>query len=436
MSGKFWFRTVSFLIIGYLCLGRSFAYLGIPAWHVFIAEIILALYLISGPATRLGRWPWVARRITKLGRLFTFFLILFAYGVFEVLRGISLGYSSLTAVRDLAFNYYPIFLVLGFWVGLKSPGLAPRLFRTLAWFNGVYGLAYILLLDRVTWTFPGVSNQVAPVPVFGTPEFSFVVLLGLLAYERDLRKIWHLLTLNCFVLLGMQVRAEWLGFAIGLLLLGWLTGRFKRILAGGFLVALLLVLMFVANFSLPGPELRGGAPISSRSLVGRAVAPFDADLAAQYTSFSQMDVDTTVWRTVWWLAIWNAVHQSRSLSLLGFGYGYPIGDLVPYLQGEFIQTPHNAFFYALGYTGWIGVALFVFFQAELAWLLWRAFRHTGQPAGIVLWVAMLAYAQFTAFFEAPYGAIPFFLLLGMILGAGIVLRRDTISPTTGLPVAA
>jgi len=418
-------------------MGRSFAYLGIPAWHVFIGEIVLALFLFSGPLTRLGRWPWVVRRMPRFRRLFMFFLIFFAYGVFEVLRGIALGHPALTAARDLAFEYYPVFLALGLWVGLRDPGIPPRLFRTLAWFNGVYGAVYILFLNGTGWILSGVLNQAAPVPVFGLPEFSFVVLLGLLAYERDLKKIWHLLALNGFVLLGMQVRGEWLGFAVGLCMLGWLTKRLKTVLTGAAVVTILLVSMFVVNIKLPGPETRGGGEISTRDLIGRAVAPLDPDLAAEYTSFSKMDVGTTVWRTVWWAAIWEAVHQNRVLSLLGFGYGYPIGDLVPYLEGEFIQTPHNAFFYALGYTGWIGVAFFALFQGQLVLLLWRTYHRSGQPSGVVLWVAMLAYAQFTAFFEAPYGAIPFYLLIGIILGSGMMSRRGLIrmNPTTGLPAA-
>jgi O-antigen ligase len=355
-----------------------------------------------------------------------FFLVFVAYGVFQVLRGIYLGYPPLTAARDLGFEYYSIFLALGLWVGLRDPSLPQRLFRTLAWFNGVYGSVYILFLSGIGWTFSGVSKQVSPVPIFGLPEFSFVILLGLLAYERNLKRIWHLLALNGFVLLGMQVRGEWLGFAVGLFTLAWLTKRLKRMLAGIIVVTALLVLMFVINIELPGPATRGGGEISTRDLIGRAAAPLDPDLAAQYTSFSQMDTETTLWRTLWWAAIWEAVQDNRVLSLLGFGYGYPIGDLVPYLEGESIQTPHNAFFYALGYTGWIGVACFALFQGELVLLLWRTYRRSGQASGVVLWVAMIAYAEFTAFFEAPYGAIPFYLLIGIILGSGTMYERGRI----------
>jgi hypothetical protein len=432
-----WSRIVPVLIVGYCLMGRSFAYLGIPPWHLFIGEIILAAFLVAGPRTVRGAWLGVARRVTRLRRLIKFFLILLAFGVFQVLHGIGMGYPPLIALRDFAFNYYPVFFLLGLWAGVRDPNLPPRLFRLLAWFNGVYGVIYILFLNRLSWSFPGVSEQVGAVPIFGLPEFSFVVLLGLLAYEPNLRKVWHLMVLNTFVLLGMQVRAEWVGLAAGFLLWGLLTKRLKRILAGSAAVVLLLAVMFFIDFRLPGPTSRGGE-ITARDLVGRALAPLDPDLAAEYNPSYMTYVGTALWRTVWWAAIWESVNQSRETSFFGFGYGYPLGDLVPYLEGEFIRTPHNAFFYVLGYTGWIGVGLFALFQGELVLLLWRAYRHSGHPIGVVLWVAMLAYAQFTAFFEAPYGAIPFYLLFGLILGSGTVNGggRIRMNPTTGLPGVA
>ncbi len=424
-----WSRIVPILIVGYCLLGRSFAYLGIPPWHIFIGEIILAAFLVAGPRTVRGAWLGVARRVTQLRRLIKFFLILLAFGVLQVLHGIGMGYPPLTALRDLAFNYYPVFFLLGLWAGIRDPNLPPRLFRLLAWFNGVYGVIYIVFLNRLSWSFPGVSEQVGAVPIFGTPEFSFVVLLGLLAYEPNLRKVWHLMVLNAFVLLGMQVRAEWVGLAAGFLLWGLLTKRLKRIFAGSAVIVLLLAVMALINFRLPGPLLRGGE-ISARDLVGRALAPLDPDLAAEYNSSYMRFMSTALWRTVWWAAIWESVNQSRETSLFGFGYGYPLGDLVPYLEGEFIQTPHSVFFYALGYTGWIGVFLFALLQGELGHLLWLAYRTTHNPGGIVLWAAMLVCALFSPFFEAPYAAIPFYLLCGLFTGP-LVLR----GPSHGTPVS-
>src|SRR2546422_478327 len=99
-----WAKIVAFLIVGYLCMSRSFAYLGIPQLHLFVGEVVLALFLFIGPKTTSGRWPWVAMKAPSLRRLTRLFIILLAYGIFQVFRGTRQGYPFLAAARDLAFD--------------------------------------------------------------------------------------------------------------------------------------------------------------------------------------------------------------------------------------------------------------------------------------------------------------------------------------------
>lgn len=348
------------------------------------------------------------RRYTKL------FLLFLAFGAFQVFHGLFAGHPPLTAARDLAFNYYTFYFFLGLYIGLQDKKFLPNFLRLAAWVNGLYGILYILTLSRVSWTFPGVSNDVGPVPVLGMPEFSAVILLGLLSFERDLRRVWLLLLLNAAVLLGMVIRAEWVAFAFGLLVWACCTKNLKRVAVGGGVILLLVALMYVANFTMAGPETRGGT-ISATEVVARVIAPVSSDLAAEYSSDSSdahMYEGDAVWRTIWWTAIWNSAHESFPRALFGHGYGFALGDLVPYLEGEFIRTPHNVFFYALGYTGWIGVVIFASLQAELGRLLWSVRQATGAPFGIVFWLTMLTFSVFTPFFEIPQGAIPFYLVAG------------------------
>src|SRR5207247_1567860 len=127
-----------------------------------------------------------------------------------------------------------------------------------------------------------------------------------------------------------------------------------------------------------------------------------------------------------------SVHESPVRALMGFGYGFPIGDLVPYLEGRFIRTPHNFFLYVLGYTGWLGVALFFAFQRELVRLLWRMWKQTGQPFGILFWTTSIVCASFTAFFETPYSAIPFYLIIGCVIGSTRSSRNERLLATNAL----
>jgi len=225
-------------------------------------------------------------------------------------------------------------------------------------------------------------------------------------------------------MLGMQFRAEWLAFALGTLTWAILSHKAKRVIQAGAVLASLFALLYFTDFSIPSPEGRAEADFSARQLVDRAAAPFRADLSDVSAAAGATAVDsqegTFLFRTVWWLAIWNSVHTGPATALFGFGYGYALGDLVPYLEGHFIRTPHNAFFYALGYTGWVGVTLVVLFWWQILRLLWRSKIIAGEPFGVALWVAMIALAMFFPMGETPYGAIPFYLLTGWAAGLGLL----------------
>jgi hypothetical protein len=425
-----WAKMASFLILGYFVMGRTFAYLGIPPLHIFIGEIVLGWFLLFGPETTLGQWPWRALKNPVLSRYAKLLLAFLGFGVIQVVHGIVSGHPLLNCVRDLAFNYYPIYFFLGLWVGRKSPRFLPKFFRLAAWVNGVYGVLFVLVLSRIPWTVPGVSNELTPVPFFGQPSFSAVIILGLLSFEKDLRRAWPLLLMNAAVLVGMLIRAEWLAFVVGLLVWAWATRNLKRVALSGALILVLFGLMYITNFTFEGPESRGGT-ISATELVARVIAPVNPELAADYSDDVHMYEGTAAWRTMWWIEIWNSAHSSSSLALFGHGYGFALGDLVAYLEDSSTRTPHNAFFLALGYTGWSGVIMFALLQSEIARLCWRAYRRTNQAFSIVFWVTTLAFSFFTPFFETPQGAIPFYLVAGCAC-AGLLADKVGLGGFRGL----
>jgi hypothetical protein len=431
-----WGKVAAILIVGYLCASRSFAYLGLPWIRLYIGEMILAAFLLYGPKTKQGRWLGVVRHTPELGRFNWLLLLLFCYGAFEALRGILSGYPAFAAARDTAFNYYPLFLFLGIWAGLRDRGFLVRVLRALAWWNGCYGLAYLVFLNRLSWTMPGTSRAWYAVSLFGQPSGSAVALLGLIAFEPRLGRIWHLIGLNLIVMLGMQVRAEWVGFLMGLIVYALCTKRVRRLaIMGAFLVAL-IGFMYLVKIDLPPPKGRGSR-ISAPSLLARAAAPFSPSFAAHLAP-SMADPGssgTVAWRLVWWISIWKAIHANASRALFGFGYGYPIGSLNPYIApGTLIQTPHNDFFYALGFSGWIGVMLSALLQIGLARLLWGGYKVTGQPFGLMCWTALLAASMFEEFLETPFGAIPFYLLAGAALAPGLLCTRVAPAVEEALPI--
>lgn len=426
-----WIKTAGLLLLGYLCLSRTFAYVGVPVWKAFIGEAVLVLFVVAGPGMGKMKWPWAAWRIPALRPCLTSYALFLGYGLVQVLRGIQAGNPALVALRDFAFNLYPVYFLLGIWAGATRPALLPKLLRGFAWFNGIYGMLYLLFLNRVEWYVPGVSSEIAAVPIFPQPVYSFVALLGLMVFERNIAKVWHLLILNGFVMLGMQFRTEWLAFSVGAITWLALTRQSKRVLQAGLAFVSLVTIMYFADVKLPGPEIRAGGEISVKSLVDRGTSVFHADLtdsnAAAGMGTAEAQEATFVWRTVWWLAIWNAVHENVRTSILGFGYGYPLGDLVPYLEGEFIRTPHNQLLYTLGYGGWVGTVLYLMLQWQVLRLLLAARQRTGDCFGVVFWAACMVFSLFFPLGETPYGAVPFYLTAGWVAAEQFAPRVQSAS---------
>src|SRR5258708_1634273 len=97
-----WPRIACLLILGYLGLSRSFAYLGVPAWNLFIREFVFALLLLFGPKIQTRRWLSVVLKLPAMGRFLTWYGLFLAFGIVEVFLGIHAGYPPLTVIRDLA----------------------------------------------------------------------------------------------------------------------------------------------------------------------------------------------------------------------------------------------------------------------------------------------------------------------------------------------
>ena len=434
-----WGKLTLFLIIGYLSASRSFAYLGIPWINIYIGEIALATFLFFGPSTKQGSWIRFVWRIRRFRRFEHLVLLLLFYGAFEALHGICSGYPAFTAARDTAFNYYSLFVLLGVWAGLRDRDLLRRTALGLAWWNGCYGLAYVLFLSAVPWAMPGTTNRASEiVPLFSEPIGSGIAILGLFAFEPKLRRVWYLLVLNAVVMLWVQMRAEWFGFIVGLFVFAWLTKRIRPLLiACGILIAVIGI-MYLGDVHLPSAKGRGGQ-ISVDAIIARGVAPIDKSMADNLAPPEDVVgyAGTAKWRLVWWANIWETIHSNPLRALIGLGYGYPIGDLNPFIeQGRFIQTPHNDFFYALGYSGWIGVVIFVLLQIELLRLLWRSYKVTGQPFGLMCWTALIVLSMFGDFFESPMGGISFFLVMGVALAPALLGKKKEPSRHIGSAFAS
>jgi hypothetical protein len=411
-----WPRIVGFTLVGYLCFKKSFAYVGVPP--LFVGEIMLAAFLLLKPRVAIGTWAASLLRPSPLNLFSVTLLVFISYGVWQVGRGVMSGNDIIYTLKFFVFNYYALYIFLGMWVALHAPDCVPKLIRVMAWVGGIYGLLYLVALRHVVAYMPG-----SGIPLFFAPGSGAVAIVGLLCFERDLRAFWVIVVvaLNVLVLLAWQVRSEWLGLAVGLLCWGLLTGRLSRVLAVGLAGVAVLGLIELADINL---LTRTGGGVSLSETVARAIAPIDLELARKLSPVANHHAGTAEWRELWWEQIWISVHSTPMLEAFGHGYGFDLFGLAPTevragQEDWEVRTPHSVFYYALGYTGWVGVALFSLLQFAIVRLLWRSHRIGGEPAGLVFWATCMAMAFFEASFDTPFKAIPFYLLVGMTIIPGL-----------------
>ncbi|MDZ7618819.1 MAG: O-antigen ligase family protein [Patescibacteria group bacterium] len=398
------------VLLGYLCIGRSFAHLGAPP--LYMGEIVLVVFMALCPlAVFRPTVDGLIRRSPLSGVMWCLYWFA-ACGAVQCIRGLGLGHHAISTLQNTVFQAYAFFIFAGLWLGGQCGDRTKSLVWLFAACHGAYGLVYILVLSPL-----GLATEDAsgPIPWFGQPNHAAAMLIALLAVEARLRRLWFPIAANSFVLLAMQIRAEWLGLVVGLALWGGMTGKVRQLALSTFGAGLLFLVWCATDVTVPVPESRGGGEMGGRELIGRVVASVDPDTAASFTKRADTEHGTVSWRTEWWKAILRMVHRDPATALFGPGYGYPIWNLHPEGLDETIRTPHNAFVYALGYTGWVGLAFFVVFQGSLGAALWKVYRQTGQTVGFCFWAVCLTRATFDNFFEAPHFAIPYFVIIGLFL---------------------
>jgi hypothetical protein len=409
-----WAKWVLFLMVGLSLTGRSFSYLGIPPAKLFIGDITLGAFILLRPRKLFD--PWINGLINggPLGPVSWVLMITVCYGIFEVIRGVLYGFAPITAIQNLVFNVYPLFFFLGLWVGARRPELLLRYIQVFGVCFFFYAPAYLLVLHTINVQMPGSDG----VSVFGQADGGGLIVLGLLCLDPKPRRWWPVMVIAGIGFLAAQVRAEWLGMGLATLIWGFLSRKLSRVAMIGLGIGALLLVGLLLDVNLPSPGERGGA-ISSTEIVARGLAAVSPDLARDVTGSDNVNFykGTITWRQNWWRAIWAHSQENFTYLLIGPGYGYLLRNLVNYLRnvGD-LRTPHNVFYFALGYSGWIGVLIFFSVQAAFGMLLWKVYRVTGQAFGLAAWASIVLAAFFGNVLETPYGAIPLYLLIGLFVG--------------------
>jgi hypothetical protein len=407
-----WSKWVLFLLVGLSLTGRSFSYLGIPPAKLFIGDLTLAAFIFLRPRQLFDPWINALTKGGALGPLAWILLISISYGIFQVIRGILLGFAPIIAVENLVFNVYPLYLFLGLWLGKRRPELLLKFVQVFAVLFCIYAPAYLLFLHTINVKMPGSDG----VNVFGQVAGGGFIILSLLCLDPKPGRWWPAMAVAAAALLAVQVRSEWLGMIVATMIWGVLSKKMTRVAWIGAGIFAVLAVGALADVNLPSPGERGGK-ISSTEIVARGLAAVSPDMARDLTGSENVNFysGTIKWRKMWWHAIWVNSQENFTNLLIGPGYGFPLKNLVSYLKDPDLRTPHNVFYYALGYTGWIGVSIFFTLQAGCGVLLWRTFKVTGQSWGLAVWASGLTAAFFGNVMETPWGAIPFYLMTGLFV---------------------
>jgi hypothetical protein len=436
-------RFGGFLTAGYLLFNRTFSYIGIPSARMFIREIVLASFCLLRGLSLLKSFRYVTS-INGFRAVAWTLGLLGLYGVVSVLRGLSLGHPVLETLRDSAFVYYTLYLIIGIHIALRSHDHYKNLRRfgyALAVVNGVYGTLYMRSAGQGSeLTIPGTPN----VWIFAHTNASAVALLMLLAFFPIRRDIIVLIVLNALVLLGIQVRAEWLGFFAAVSVLAILRKNLRLVFRVTMIMLVLLWASWFFQISLPSPVLRGGE-LSARGIIARAIAPVDPEAAWEFTEHAGMYQGTYVWRVFWWTIIWEEALRSTTKFILGNGFGFDLTGLVGYGEAMGLgglRTPHSFVAFAVGYIGVVGLALFLLFQLSILRVFFQSQRNSSTDCrqmaqfGVAFVVFFLCGGAFGSTFEAPYGAIPYYLICGYLIGSIFSVKKLSQQVGSGMDKAS
>ena len=139
---------------------------------------------------------------------------------------------------------------------------------------------------------------------------------------------------------------------------------------------------------------------------------------------ARFDYGTVYWRKHWWANIRNEVSKDYTSEIFGMGYGYPLAKLASKdVEHEGTRSPHSIFYFTLAYSGIVGFGIFCWLQTCMMLLLWRMFKVSGEPFGLIYWLYTIIGAFVGNLIETPQAAIPLYLLCGMAMGP-FFLRTD------------
>ncbi|MCV9935359.1 right-handed parallel beta-helix repeat-containing protein [Boseaceae bacterium BT-24-1] len=407
---------------GYVVIGKSFAYLGVPP--LFMGEILFALgflaFLASGCATVL---------LTTVPAICA--ALLMAWVLLRVLQGI--GTYGVDALRDGAVALYAGFAFIVAALIVERPA---RIAQIVGYFRiharVLVPTAFILyLVARFLGGYlPRLPGQDVDLLSVRPGELAthlcgalVFVLVGLCKTGR----VWWCIALSATLLVASQNRGGMLALLLPLTLAMVLTGQISRLAGIACALALALLVAYAVDIEIDVP--RGERPISARAVIDNITS------IAAPNAANNLD-GTKQWRLGWWTAIRDyTFHGPYFWTGKGFGLNLALADgfvVGLELGGPVLRSPHNVHMTYLGRGGVPGLTLWLLTIGTWIIALLRA-AHFAWRRGDLDWAryfvflvcylsAIVIDASFDVALEGPMLGIPFWILFGIGFGSLMVYR--------------
>lgn len=412
--------ALGILLLGYMFMGRGFAYLGVPP--LYIGETVLILgsfaFITALPTRRLG-----PAHVTIL-----------AFMLWGALRTVPfLGTYGADALRDAVVWGYAAFAV--FVSLLVTPAHVRQVIRLYGRVLPVF-VVWVPILALVWFGFQEILPRV---PGIGIP----------IPFLKPGDMAVHLAGAAAFVLAGLYPRHGWRGMIEPLLWMAWLAGVaiVASVNRGGMLAVASVSTLILFIRSLGRWVTAGLVALLVLGVVGatdleldtgqdRSISVDQLALNIQSIVFELDDRSLSgsrEWRQEWWDTIVDYTVSGPHF-WDGKGYGINLADDDGFQVGDgSLRAPHNAHLNLLARGGVPGFALWVAVQVAFLVTMVRAARvaaRTGRRLWLgvlgwvfVYWLAAVVNMTFDVYLEGPQGGILFWSLVGFGLAVAACIHE-------------
>jgi hypothetical protein len=417
------FAVVLFgLLVGYMVLGRGFAYVGVGPLYVGEIAVGLILLALMGATDTPAKVRAFAEE--PAGAVACLLLVLFcAY----LVRG-QLSYGA-KSHRDAVLLFYVVFAFFGYLVA-GDEALLDRCVKVLSVafpLCFLYGLSYPF--GEAVRALSPIVNAETRAYLFGHYTMGYVCVIGGILYFLLLARpgAWR----NTMILAGITTllvlfsRAGYLAFAVSLMGLTALKRRLKRRVRIAGYVALVLACIAVLGMTEAYLPTQNEFRLSVPNVAQRVVSIFSGDhlLSAEMADFEEIAQGTKHDRLRWAGESLDTLAADPAAVIWGKGFGFNLGEAIGF--GAAVRYVHNSYVTAVVL---LGVPVAVLLLAFHAVVIWRGVAFVRAADGaedgarrlvafLVLYhLAFLVVAGFAPLLSCPFLAANLYFVSGLSIG--------------------